>query len=95
MKNKNFSCKEQWGEVEKMFSGKVGWVQTEMYWIQNHMVAPKEMALNCKDCHTPRSRLNFAALGYPADRAEQLQTMFGFEVKRIQLQSGTGRIEIK
>lgn len=81
--------------VGREFSGKIGWVQTEMYWIQNHMVAPKENALDCRDCHTPRSRLNFAALGYQAERAEQLQTMFGFEVKQIQVQPGSGPVNIK
>ncbi len=62
------------------FSGELGWVDTEMFWIQNHMVAPKEQALTCADCHTPRGRLDFLALGYPEERARELQTMLGFEV---------------
>lgn len=81
--------------VERPFSGKLGWVQTEMYWIQNHMVAPKENALKCQDCHAPRGRLNFAALGYPAERAEMLQSMFGFEVKRVEVKPGSGPVVLK
>ncbi len=34
------------------YSGKYDFVETEMYWPLNHMVAPKEEALSCKDCHT-------------------------------------------
>ncbi|PXY02299.1 cytochrome C [Marinifilum breve] len=34
------------------YSGKYGFVETEMYWPLNHMVAPKEKSLSCKDCHT-------------------------------------------
>jgi len=34
------------------YSGKYGFVETEMYWPINHMVAPKENALKCADCHT-------------------------------------------
>jgi len=62
--------------VGETFIGPVGQVETEMYWIQNHMVAPKEQALTCTDCHTVGSRLNFSQLGYPAERAASLQTMF-------------------
>jgi hypothetical protein len=56
--------------------GPVGWVESEMYWVQNHMVAPKAQALRCTDCHTSSGgRLDFAALGF-GDRALTLATMF-------------------
>lgn len=71
--------------VGREFTGPVGFAQTEMLWIQNHMVAPKEQALRCTDCHTPRGRLNFAALGYPAERAARLQTLAGFEIAGVEL----------
>jgi len=74
--------------VGKEFSGKIGWVETEMFWIQNHMVAPKEQALKCAGCHTPESKLNFAQLGYPAERAARLQTMAGFTVQMVSDASG-------
>jgi octaheme c-type cytochrome (tetrathionate reductase family) len=62
------------------FSGQVGWINTEMFWIQNHMVAPKEQALTCVDCHQPGGRLDFSGLGYPADRAAVLSTLVGFDI---------------
>ena len=40
------------------FSGKVDFIRTEMTWPLNHMVAPKEKALACKDCHSKDGRLN-------------------------------------
>ncbi len=61
--------------VGRPFSGQVGWVQSEMYWIQNHMVAPKERALGCGECHTASGgRLDFAALGYESNRVAFLQS---------------------
>jgi octaheme c-type cytochrome (tetrathionate reductase family) len=38
--------------VNLPFSGEYGFVKTEMYWPVNHMVAPKEQALSCVECHT-------------------------------------------
>ncbi len=49
------------------FSGEVDFVETDMYWPINHMVAPSEEALRCTDCHGKKSRLDWEALGYPAD----------------------------
>lgn len=34
------------------YSGSYDFVETEMYWPLNHMVAPKEESLSCKDCHS-------------------------------------------
>lgn len=39
------------------FSGKIGFVETEMRWPINHMVAPKENALACQECHSDNGRL--------------------------------------
>jgi len=49
------------------YSGKFGWVETVYYWPITHMVAPKEKALACTDCHGDRSRLDWKALGYAGD----------------------------
>ena len=49
------------------YSGKYGFARTEMYWPLTHMVAPREKALGCADCHGDRSRLDWRALGYAAD----------------------------
>ena len=34
------------------YSGSYDFIETEMYWPLNHMVAPKEESLSCKECHT-------------------------------------------
>lgn len=60
---------------DKPYVGPAGFIESEMIWIQNHMVAPKEMALTCTDCHVVGSRMSFEKLGYPPERAEQLQTL--------------------
>ncbi len=39
------------------FSGKVDFIETEMTWPITHMVAPKNQALACVECHQPNSRL--------------------------------------
>ncbi len=39
------------------YSGKLGFVETEMYWPITHMVAPKEDALKCEECHSSTSRM--------------------------------------
>ncbi len=38
-------------EVGAPFSGKVDFIKTEMLWPITHMVAPKEKALACTECH--------------------------------------------
>lgn len=39
------------------YSGKYGFVETEMYWPISHMVSPKEDALGCVECHARDGRL--------------------------------------
>ena len=43
---------------EMPYSGEYGFVDTYSYWPITHMVAPKEEALACDDCHTEQGRLN-------------------------------------
>jgi octaheme c-type cytochrome (tetrathionate reductase family) len=43
--------------VDLPFSGEVGFVATEMYWPITHMVAPKESAVPCTQCHAADGRL--------------------------------------
>ncbi len=40
-----------------------------MYWPLSHMVATKDKALQCVDCHGERGRMNWQALGYDGDPA--------------------------
>jgi len=39
------------------FSGKIGWIETKMYWPLNHMVRDKSHVLECNDCHSRNGRL--------------------------------------
>jgi octaheme c-type cytochrome (tetrathionate reductase family) len=39
------------------YSGEYGFVDTYSYWPINHMVAPKEKALACQECHARNGRL--------------------------------------
>ena len=66
--------------VGREFSGEVGFIASEMYWIQNHMVAPKEDALKCFDCHSTHGQLEFAKLGYRSTQAKSLQTLYQYMV---------------
>ena len=52
------------------FSGQFGFVETWMYWPLSHMVQPTQRALQCADCHGPRARLDWQALGYDHDPME-------------------------
>ncbi|WP_305043532.1 tetrathionate reductase family octaheme c-type cytochrome [Geoalkalibacter sp.] len=49
------------------YSGKFGAADTESWWKVNHMVAPKEKALKCLDCHGETGRLDWQRLGYEKD----------------------------
>lgn len=49
------------------YSGEYGFAETIMYWRVNHMVAPKEEALTCLDCHGSNGRLDWQGLGYAGD----------------------------
>ena len=40
------------------YSGQYGFVETYSYWPITHMVAPKEDALRCEDCHAEQGRLH-------------------------------------
>jgi octaheme c-type cytochrome (tetrathionate reductase family) len=39
------------------YSGKFDYIHTTMLWPITHMVAPKEQALSCTECHTKKGRL--------------------------------------
>lgn len=43
--------------ANRKFSGKVDFIETESMWPITHMVAPKEKAVACVECHTSRGRL--------------------------------------
>ncbi len=51
------------------YSGKFAFVETEMYWPINHMIAPAKKSLKCADCHfrEESTRFNWEQLGYKGD----------------------------
>ena len=49
------------------YSGEYGFAETIMYWRINHMVAPKEEALTCLECHGDQGRMDWKELGYKGD----------------------------
>jgi len=55
--------------IDLPYSGEYGFIETEMYWPINHMVAPAKDALRCTECHTrsESKRLDWEKLGYDGD----------------------------
>ncbi len=51
------------------YSGKYGFVQTEMYWPQSHLVQRASQALQCVECHSPTGLLEWKRLGFDGDPA--------------------------
>lgn len=49
------------------YSGQFDFASTEMHWPLSHMVQPAENALQCADCHSENSRMDWQALGYAGD----------------------------
>ncbi|WP_420833146.1 tetrathionate reductase family octaheme c-type cytochrome [Shewanella gaetbuli] len=57
------------------YSGNYDFVETEMWWRINHMVSPKDQALQCNDCHNKGQRMDWKALGYDGDPMKNKQGM--------------------
>ncbi len=53
------------------FSGEYDFAETMMVYNLSHMVAPRERALQCQDCHSENGRMDWLALGYSGDPARQ------------------------
>ena len=49
-------------EIGLPYSGHYAFARTEMYWPVNHMIAPKEKAVTCTECHA-RTGGRLAKLG--------------------------------
>ncbi len=63
----NLAAQNGMKEVNLEYSGKYDFVETEMFWPTNHMVASKDKALKCNNCHGKDGRLNWKELGYTGD----------------------------
>lgn len=57
------------------YSGSWEAVTELMYFDAQHQVAPASEALACTDCHQPGGRLDFLALGYSPERAQELENL--------------------
>ncbi len=53
----NLAAKVGMKDAGLPYSGKYSFIETEMYWPINHMVAPNSQALTCIQCHSKESRL--------------------------------------
>jgi len=50
--------------VHLPYSGKYGFVETEMFWPVNHMVSPKTQTVQCNECHTRESGRLASLVGF-------------------------------
>ena len=73
------------------FSGKVDFVKTEMFWPITHMVAPKEKALACTECHSKSGRLaGITGVYIPGRDANSLVDTFGWGIALFSLVGSVG-----
>lgn len=72
------------------YSGEFGWIETEMYWIISHSVAPIEKALSCQSCHQDQGRLeNVRGFYLPGRDKHALVDTLGFLVVGFSLMGVT------
>jgi octaheme c-type cytochrome (tetrathionate reductase family) len=72
--------------VDDKFSGQYGFVSTEMTWPITHMVAPKEDALKCTQCHSPYGRLQkVSGLYMPGRDANKYLNFLGWTAALLTL----------
>ncbi|MFO7542495.1 MAG: tetrathionate reductase family octaheme c-type cytochrome [Thiobacillus sp.] len=79
------------------YSGKYDFIETEMSWPITHMVAPKDEALGCVDCHAKDSRLaKIPGIYMPSHHANPLLDLFGWGIAGLAflgvIGHGAGRI---
>lgn len=61
------------------FSGKVDFLETEMSWPLTHMVAPKDKAVGCAECHSKSGRLDrIDGVYIPGRDANRLADLLGW-----------------
>ena len=73
------------------WSGKYGFVRTQMDWPITHMVAPKDKALACVDCHSRNGRLEgLDGIYMPGASANPWVTRLGWGLVLLTLLGVTG-----
>jgi hypothetical protein len=78
------------------FSGKVGFAETELRIPINHMVAPKEKALQCNDCHRKDGRLEALTDFYmPGRDSFAWLTVAGWLVALLSLVGAVGHATLR
>lgn len=60
----NTAARAGMNRVGLPYSGSYDFIDTEMYWPVNHMVAPKEQTVGCAECHTPHDGRLAALAGF-------------------------------
>jgi len=87
-------------EIGAEYSGKYAFVETEMSWPITHMVAPKDDALTCAQCHSPSGGVgrldNVPGIYMPGRRANELLNTGGWGLAGLALVGvlGHGTIRI-
>lgn len=78
------------------YSGKFDFIKTEMSWPITHMVAPKEKALACEECHTKNGRLeNISGVYIPGRDANGLVDRLGWGLAALTLLGVFGHAVIR
>jgi octaheme c-type cytochrome (tetrathionate reductase family) len=68
------------------YSGKYAFVETEMSWPITHMVAPKDDALRCDQCHRENGRMmNIQGVYMPATNNTPMLDKIGFGIALLSL----------
>jgi len=68
------------------FSGQIGFVATEMRWPTTHMVAPKEKAVGCVECHSTNGRLQkVSGLYLPGRDSNKVLNVLGWTAALLTL----------
>ncbi|KPK38544.1 MAG: cytochrome C [Gammaproteobacteria bacterium SG8_47] len=68
------------------FSGKVDFIETKMAWPVTHMIAPKEKALACDECHSKNGRLEgIEGVYLPSRDGNRLLDLAGWSIALIAL----------
>lgn len=78
------------------YSGKWGYIETNSYWPINHMVAPKDKALSCIQCHAKEGRLkDIDGVYMPAATEHKLLDLVGFWLVIVSITGVLGHAGIR
>jgi octaheme c-type cytochrome (tetrathionate reductase family) len=82
----NRSIKAAMDAAGANYSGQYGFIETTMHWPLSHMVAPKEEALACDECHSKHGRLeNLNGFYLPGRDKNELLDLIGWAAVLVTL----------